>query len=550
MRDHSPGARQRAPGELSSVRLERRALLAGGGRLALALAIAAAPRSAAARTDSPVAVTRQGRVRGFVDRGVLVFRGIPYGATTSTTRRFMPPLPAPAWKGVRPALDYGPSAPQAQPREPTSEDCLYLNVWTRGLADGQRRAVMVYLHGGGFASGSGSSPLYSGVNLCRRGDVVVVTVNHRLNVFGYSFLEELLGAKFRGGGNAGQLDLILALEWVRDNIAAFGGDPGCVTVFGQSGGGAKIATLMAMPAARGLFHRAITMSGQQVTAAGPNVSSERAQVLLDALGVARGAGDALARVPAEKVLAASRTRDPRLLSGELHFGPVLDGSSLPRHPFYPDAPAQSAMIPMILGNTHDETRNLIGRSHPEYFTLGWDGLGARIDQELRGRSDIDGDLVVAEYRRIYPHYTPTEVFFAATTAGRSWRGQVIEAELRAAHAGPTWVYQMDFPSPKDEGKWGAPHGIDIPLAFDNTHEPEAITGNADPARQMAATVSDTFIAFAKTGVPQHPGVPHWPPYRLDSRATLVFDRATRVVGDPRVHERRLFASVPYVQPGT
>jgi len=469
--------------------MNRRALLAGAGQLALVLSVASGPAArASAGADSPVAITRQGRVRGFVDRGVRVFRGIPYGSSTAA-RRFMPPQTAAPWRDVRPALEYGLSAPQAQSREPMSEDCLYLNVWTPAVADGQRRAVMVYFHGGGFASGSGSSPLYSGVNLCRRGDVVVVTVNHRLNVFGYSFLEKQLSAKFRGGGNAGQLDLILALEWVRDNIAAFGGDPSCVTLFGQSGGGAKIATLMAMPAARGLFHRAITMSGQQVTAAGPNASAARAKVLLDALGIAPGAEDALGRIPIEKVLEAARSRDPLLAPGNLHFGPVLDHRSLPRHPFFPDAPAQSAQIPMLLGNTHDETRNLIGGSHPEYFALGWEGLGARIDLELRGRTDIDGDLVVAEYRRIYPAYTPTQVFFAATTAGRSWRGQLIEAELRAAEAGPTWVYQVDFPSPKDGGKWGAPHGIDIPLAFDNTHEPEAITGNAAAASPASSSVA-------------------------------------------------------------
>ena len=514
-----------------------------------ALVLTGSARAGASPSESPVALTTGGRVRGFVERGVLVFKGIPYGADTAR-RRFMPPAPAAPWSDVRPALEHGASAPQEQSPSPMSEDCLSLNVWSRGLADGQRRAVMVYIHGGGFSSGSGSSPLYSGVNLCKRGDVVVVTLNHRLNVFGYCFLEKLGGAPFVGGGNAGQLDLILALRWVRDNITEFGGDPERVTLFGQSGGGAKIATLLAMPAAKGLFHRVITMSGQQVTAAGPNASTARAQVLLDALGLTRGHEAELAKVPFGKVSEASRARDPFLVSGGLYFGPVLDEGALPRHPFYPDAPPESAQIPMLLGNARDETRNLIGGSHPEYFQLGWDGLGARIERELRGRTDIDAERVVAEYRRMYPSYTPSEVFFAATTAGRSWRGQVIEAELRAAQSSPTWVYQVDFRSPKDGGKWRAPHGVDIPLAFDNTHESEAITGNSDPARQMAATLSDTFISFAKTGDPNHAGIPAWPTYRLASRATLVFDVPTRVVNDPRGDERRLFARVPYLQPGS
>jgi para-nitrobenzyl esterase len=527
----------------------RRALLVGGVGAAAALVLPAS-RPAWSAGDL-VVTTRQGRVAGHLDAGVAVFKGIPYGADTRA-RRFRPPLAHPAWPGVRPAHEYGPSAPQGSSPERMGEDCLCLNVWSPAIGEGKKRAVMVYIHGGAYNNGSGSSPLYDGKALCRRGDVVVVTLNHRLNVFGYLFLQKLggaAGAAFAGGGNAGQLDLVLALGWVRDNIERFGGDPGCVTLFGQSGGGAKIATLLAMPRARPLFHRAITMSGQQVTASGPNVATLRARTLLDALKLNESELGQLWQLPTEKVLEASRVRDP-VLPGSLYFGPVLDDVALPRHPFYPDAPPLSNDVPLLLGNTRDETRTLIGRAHPEYFELGWDGLAGRIAQELWGRTDIDGDRVVREYRRLYPGYTPSEVFFAATSAGRSWRGQVIEAELRADANAPTWVYELNWRSPLDGGKWRAPHTLDIPLAFDNTGAPDALSGNGKAALEMASRVSRVFIAFAKTGDPNLEGLPSWPQYRLDRRATLIFDLPPSVQNDPRGGERRLFATAPYVQPGT
>ena len=233
-------------------------------------------------TDSPIAATRYGKVRGYVDNGINVFKGVRYGADTSK-RRFMPPLSPETWSDVRDALAYGPSAPQpSRSNDKPNEDCLFLNVWTPALRDGRKRPVMFYIHGGAYNNGSGSSPLYDGVRLCKRGDVVVVTVNHRLNAFGYLYLARFGGEEFADSGNVGQFDLIIALQWVRDNIMEFGGDPNRVMVFGQSGGGAKIATLMAMTMAKGLFHRAATMSGQQVTASGPLNATLRARAVLDA----------------------------------------------------------------------------------------------------------------------------------------------------------------------------------------------------------------------------------------------------------------------------
>lgn len=497
-------------------------------------------------TGSPVAATRSGQVRGYVDNGINVFKGIRYGADTSK-HRFMPPARPEPWSDVRDALAYGPSAPQpSRAADKPNEDCLFLNVWTPGLRDRRKRPVMFYIHGGAYNNGSGSSPLYDGVRLCRRGDVVVVTVNHRLNAFGYLYLARFGGPEFADSGNAGQLDLVLALEWVRDNIAEFGGDPNRVMVFGQSGGGAKIATLMATPAAKGLFHRAATMSGQQVTASGALNATLRTRVVLEALKLPPERAAEIRTLPAERLLEAINARDPVLPFGSVSFAPVLDERSLQRHPFYPDAPAQSAHIPMIIGNTHDETRAFLG-SDESNFKITWEQLPEKLAPNMR--VDIQPEVVIAEYRRLYPHYSASEVFFAATTAGRSWRGAVIEAEERAKSSSAAYAYQLDWATPKDGGKFRAPHASDIQLVFDNIDKPGA-TAIGPRAQPMADQMSETFIAFARTGNPNNRQIPRWQPYTLPQRKTMVFDVPSHLEDDPRGAERRLFAKVPYVQPGT
>jgi para-nitrobenzyl esterase len=496
--------------------------------------------------DAPVATTKAGRVRGYTDKGINVFKGIRYGADT-TGRRFMPPLVPQPWSDIRDALAYGPSAPQqSRPNERTSEDCLFLNVWTPGLRDGRKRTVMFYIHGGAYSNGSGSSALYDGVRLCRRGDVVVVTVNHRLNAFGYLYLARFGGPEFAESGNAGQLDLVLALRWVKENIAEFGGDPDRVMVFGQSGGGAKIATLMAMPSAEGLFHRAVTMSGQQVTASGALNATLRTRTILEALKLTSERVGEIKSVPAERIVEVLGTRDPVLPFGGVSFAPVLDERTLRRHPFYPDAPSQSARIPMIIGNTHDETRAFLG-GDASNFTLTWEQLPEKLIPNMR--VDIQPEIVIAEYRRLYPNYTPSDVFFAATTAGRSWRGAVIEAEERAKSGSPSYVYQLNWATPRDGGKFGAPHASDIQLVFDNIDKPGA-TATGPTAQSMADQMSETYIAFARTGNPNQKLIPRWTPYTLPRRETMIFDVPSRMENDPRGAERRLFAKVPYIQPGT
>jgi para-nitrobenzyl esterase len=503
----------------------------------------------AATPSSPVATTRHGQVRGYVDNGVNVFKGVRYGADTAA-RRFMAPVPPQPWKGVLDAVEHGPSSPQSSREDRVSEDCLFLNVYTPGLRDGAKRPVMFYIHGGAYNNGSGSSPLYDGVRLCRRGDVVVVTVNHRLNAFGYLYLARHAGAlpdnPFLDSGNAGQLDLILALQWVRDNIAEFGGDPGNVMVFGQSGGGAKIATLMATPAAAGLFHRAATMSGQQVTASGPLNATLRARALLDALGLSPERVGEIRTLPYQRILEKLDTRDPVLPFGGVSFAPVLDERNLPRHPFYPDAPGQSAGIPMIIGNTHDETRAFLG-GDPANFRLTWDQLPGKLIPNMR--VDIQPEAVIAAYRKLYPALSPSDLFFKITTASRSWRGAIIEAEERARSGSPAYVYQLDWATPKDGGKFGAPHMSDIQLVFDNIAKPGA-TAIGPQAQTMADLMSEAFIAFARTGKPAARQLPRWEPYELARRQTMIFDVPPRMEDDPRGAERRIFAKVPFIQAGT
>lgn len=478
--------------------IDRRTALAG---------LAAAPLLAAA---APPDRARSEAVRQFL--------GLRYGRA----ERFRPPLPIPRNPdGAIDATRYGPPAPQ--PGLDGSEDCLFLNVFAPPDRPGDRRPVLVYFHGGAYSTGTTNTPLLDGRRLAARGDVVVVTVQHRLNAFGYLYLARL-DPRFPDSGNLGQLDLILALRWIRANIAGYGGDPGRVTVFGQSGGGAKIATLMGMEGAAGLFHRAATMSGQQVTVSGPQHATERARAYLRAVG-ARTVDNLLA-MPVARLVEGLAADDP-ILPGRLYFGPVLDMKWLTRHPFWPDANPQGNAIPMMLGNTRDETRAFYAPDHPRIAGLDWDNLPERMAGELR--IDAHPEWVVAEYRRLFPSYSAEQIFFAATTAGRSWRAQIIEAEERARAGVPAYVYQLDFPEP-------APHGADIPLVFGTYADPAA--------RPVSEAMMAAFLRFARTS---NPG---WAPYTLPARRTMIFGRAPHLADDPRRAERELFARIPYIQPGT
>lgn len=516
------------------MKVSRRALLLGAAGATLTpVAIRAASRN-------PIVMTTLGPVRGAREQGLSVFRGIRYGIAG----RFQAPASPPVSRQVADASRFGFSSPQRGDRyQPQSEDCLYLNLWTPEARPGGTRPVMVYIHGGAYSTGSVIDPLIDGRHLAAAGDVVVVTVNHRLNAFGYLYLARL-DPRFTDSGNAGQLDLILAMRWIRDNIAGFGGDPARVMVFGQSGGGAKIATLMGMPAAAGLFHRAVTMSGQQVTASGPLNATARARAYIQQVGAS--SAEELLALPTAALVEGLGAIDP-ILGGGVYFGPVLDMKWLLRHPFWPDANPQSNRMPMILGNTRDETRAFFGPDHPRIVGLGWDNLAERMATEFK--VDIHPEWVVREYRRLFPAYSPEQVFFAATTAGRSWRGQVEEAEARASAGAPTWVYQLDFASPTDPWR-GASHTLDIPLVLGTLDANGSMAGTGSDSRQVSSHMMNAFIAFARTGDPNHPGLPGWPMHRLPGRETMIFDVPPRVLLDPRRAQRELFARVPYVQPGT
>lgn len=498
------------------------------------------PPGAILAQTAPEATTRAGRVRGAVVDGVNVFKGVRYGASTEG-RRFMPPLSAAPWTGVIDALDYAAQSPQVQGGDggglyrswangrPASEDCLFLNVWTRGLRDGKKRPVMVWFHGGGFSRGSGSSLGYDGVRLCLRGDVVVVTVNHRLNAFGYGYLGELGGPEMADSGNVGDLDMVLSLQWVRDNIAEFGGDPGNVLIFGESGGGQKVSALMAMPAAGGLFHKAVVQSGPIPTALNPVDATANMRKLLAACGLTPNQAAQLRTLPMERIVEAMAQARP-------DFGPVVDGRSLPHHPFEPDAPAVSRNVPMLIGTTKDEMAGLQGARDPSTWTLTWDALPQKAAPYLAG---LDAAKAIADLRRLYPAAKPSDIYFTITTVRIMRKGAIEQAERKAAQSGaPAFMYLLNWETPVDGGKWKSPHALDIALMFDNVPNSASMTGTSPEAQTLADAMSNAWIRFARTGDPG------WPAYLPATRATMVFDVKSRVVNDPNREERLMFAAAP------
>jgi len=543
--------------------MTRREILrhAAGSALAPALILSAAEQNTDVKTTA-------GTIRGKVENGIFVYRGVPYGMDTAKTR-FAAPMPAEAWDGVKdcfawaprtiqpytaPAPRRAPATTPPPPRRATfrmppdeggeSEDCLHLNVWTPAPRDGGKRPVMVYFHGGGYTYGTVNSLLYDGNRLAHRGDVVVVTVNGRLNSFGFLYLAEL-GEGFEDSGMAGQLDLVLALRWIHDNITAFGGDPSRVMIFGQSGGGGKCSTLMAMPPAKGLFHRVICMSGQLIAGTPKERATERARAVIKELGLEPGKIDAIRTMPVSRIKEAARAAPT--------YGPVTDGRSLPHNPFWPEPAALSLEVPLILGNTHDETRFLGGVPGVDLFALAWDGVVPALRASGTFLRDFNPDEMVARYREWHPQYSPTDVYFQITTDTRVWRAGQVAAEKRAGNKTSqkhTWTYQMDWPSPAAEGRYKAPHTMDLPFAFDNVAVAPGMVGDTPEqqarAQAMATAVSESYIAFAKTGNPNNSHVPTWPNFDLTHRPTMIFDDKVRVENDPRQQERKYIEKVPYV----
>ena len=499
-------------------------------RTILLLAMMASSRVAAAVVPPDIAVTSAGMVRGRNEQGVIAFRGVPYGADTAQ-RRFRAPAPAEKWDGVRGCLDLGPIAPQPAGTSktafrradlPQSEDCLNLNVWTPALRDGRKRPVFVYFHGGGFDAQSAN--LIDGAALARRGDAVLVGVNHRLGGFGFLYLQEIAGTAFAGSANAGLQDLVLALQWVRQNIAEFGGDPGCVTIWGESGGAGKCVALMTMPAAHGLFHRVWTISGALLAGLPRDLASENTRRLMKRLKLSPEEIGELIRLPTEQLVQAF----------DKAFGPVVDGAVLPRDPFMPDAAPMSANVPMVIGTTHDEMSSFLVK-RPELANVTWENIvAAMASVGMRSLPNLNVERLVAEYRRIYPDYSPTEVVWAISTASGIWRITVVEAERRAQQGGPTWVYCLNWP-----GRGKAAHAIDSALVVGDPSQ-NWRTAAQPTGQAMADIMSDSFIAFGRTGDPNTAALPAWPHFNTQERPTMIFDLPPRIENDPRREERMLF----------
>jgi para-nitrobenzyl esterase len=504
------------------------------------------PQARSDRDANPTYVeveTSYGKLRGTDVAGIKVFKGIAYGASTAGKNRFLPPARPATWSGVRDAFAFGQIAPQvaADPRSEygrligwdkqpggMGEDCLVLNVWTPGIADGRKRAVMLSIHGGGFTTGSGSTPGYNGDPLARFGDVVVVTVNHRLGVLGYLHLGDLgAPAEYAESGTVGMLDLVAALQWVRENIAQFGGDPEQVMVFGQSGGGAKTSALMAMPSAKGLFKRAAVQSGSALRLMTREVGTQLAERLLQKLGIAKGDVAALQDVPHAKMIAAATALSPD--NPMLGFAPVVDGHAIPRHPFDPDAPALTADVPMIIGTTLDDAA-MRGR---------FDIDDEAVKQGLSKKYPQHAERIVALYRKHHPDCSSFLLKARMRTDAGGRRSASTQAERKTALGkAPAYLYVCSFQSPALGGKYGAVHGVDVGLAFNNAKG--AVAGDTPEARQLASRFAAGWVAFAKTGDPNTSELPQWPTFETSTRPTMIFDTETRLERDPWGELRQLW----------
>jgi para-nitrobenzyl esterase len=529
----------------------RRGVLAGA---AATLAAGAARAQHIATGVTPVVATTNGPVVGLMEAGVPTFKGLRYGAPPMGALRWAPPARPTAWKDPALAAEFGPAAMQlasggSAVRYPgtvgaalnqlmnagqdvirQSEDCLFLNLWTPAL-DGKARPVMVWFHGGGFNYGSGNWPVYDGHNLARNHDVVLVSVTHRLNAFGYLYLGEAGGDP--ASGNAGMLDLVAALQWVRDNIAAFGGDPGNVTVFGQSGGGAKVATTLAMPAASGLRHKGIVESGAALRAGDKAAAAAQAGRLMRELGVADLA--ALRQVPAPAILSAVRAQGP----AGLRWGPVMDDVAVVGHPFDPAANPVGRDVPVMVGCTSDEQT---------LYNVGFDWWGkateAQALERLRGQYGALADPLWAAAAARYPGDSPSYRYVDVTSKA-AFVSSAALAERKSAQPASVYMYVWAWGAPVEGGMMRAPHTMEIPFAFDNVDKGPILLGAAPATFRLGKQASGAWAAFARTGDPNAAGsgLPHWPRYDAARRATMIFNTESRVENDPYAEFRKLMPPV-------
>jgi para-nitrobenzyl esterase len=518
--------------------------------------------SVVAKDDAPLVTISCGKVVGYSHNGICTFKGIPYAESTEGENRFAPPVRVRSWSGVRSSRQYGHVAPQGSrsgwdhDEEAfmfswddgiQGEDCLRVNVWTPAVNDAKKRPVMVWLHGGGFAAGSGQElRSYDGENLARRGDVVVVSLNHRLNVLGYLNLANY-GERYASSANVGMLDIVAALEWVRENIAAFGGDSNTVTIFGQSGGGGKVAALMGMPAAKGLFHRAIVESGSMMRLGTVDKSQQLADLVVAELGLSSSTIQQIHSMPFEKLVLASakvmREHNPtpggvpnfRRLADMLGFLPVVDGKNLPAHPFDPEASPLSEDVPMIIGSTLNEF--ITALNHPEYESMTDDELQQRVREIYPEKAP----QIIEVFRNRSPKVSPFDLWsrIGATPVRQAAIAQA--AAKTAQGKASAYLYWFTWQTPVLNGRPRAFHCAELPFVFDNTDRCESMTGGGADARSLAARMSEAWIQFARTGDPNHPRMPRWEPFSADLQQTMIFDNRTLLVYGPDAAEQKIIA---------
>ena len=507
--------------------------------------------------ENAIVETTAGKVRGFTRNGINTFLGIPYAGSTAGKARFDAPTKPVPWTGLRSSMQYGFVSPQ-EPRAGWAddevawmfdwddgrpgEDCLRVNIWSPGLNDGRKRPVMVWLHGGGFSAGSGQElKSYYGENLSRRGDVVVVSLNHRLGVLGYLNLAEAGGSSYANSGNAGMLDIVAALEWVRDNIANFGGDPGNVMIFGQSGGGGKVNTLMAMPAAKGLFHRAAVESGSLMDAATADDSAKLGAAVLQQLGISPSQIDQIKDVPVDRLVGAGIAAIKSLATPmqlgrsfslpRIGWQPMVDGTNLPAQPWDPAAPALSANVPLLVGTVLNEFSNAL--YDPSLISMTDDQLKARVATTYKDQAAH----IIDVFRAANPKATPGQLM-SLISAAPVRQGAITQAERKAAQgAAPAFNYWFTWQTPVLDGRPGAFHCSELSFVFDNTDRCAPMTGGGPGPRALAAKVSDAWINFARHGDPNHSGLPHWPAFTAAECPTMIFDTECVMKNDPDGAER-------------
>jgi para-nitrobenzyl esterase len=524
-------------------------VLAGGGFSKIALG---APAKTESTGTGPVAETTFGKIRGTAQNKIFTFKGVPYGASTAGANRFLPPQKPQKWAGVRDAFEIGLRSPQPPSNivaewavldrtEPAGEDCLVLNLWSPAL-DNKKRPVMFWLHGGGFTGGSDGFLAYDGTELARKHDVVVIGINHRLNIFGHMYLADLGDPRFANASNAGMLDCVAALEWARDNVAGFGGDPNNVTIFGQSGGGRKVSTLLGMPAAKGLFHRAIVESGSQLTGLSREAATKAAETVLQRLGLKATQLEELQRVPVRKLLAAMQGGEGRARGGGLNFAPVTDGRTLPADPFVPVASPISAEVPLLVGCTETEST---WNTQQQYDPLTDGELRERVAETL-GTDEMTAERVIAVYKKNQPKQSNLDVFLILASDASTRAAAITQAERKAALGrAPVYMYLFAWRSPVRDGRLRSMHTMDIPFVYDNVDVAKVELGTGADRYGLADKMSNAWVAFARSGNPNHKGLPAWAAYNADQRATMIFNTPeSKVVSDPSGEERRALGAIP------